>query len=150
MFKKTSFYTSTLYINSFVYFFWIFILQWWCIAAFCVLHHPAFTRSVSRRGQRQFGRANSIGQLNSELDRMGTLTRTLLISAWSTPIWMRPASFERPVCALSNDAGLVEIGVDHAELRTIFVRVMCDLFWMEIRQNLPHPKIALYITAIHQ
>ena len=36
---------------------------------------------------------------------------------------MRPASFERAGAGLSNDAGLAQIGVVHAELWTNFVRV---------------------------
>ena len=50
----------------------------------------------------------------------GTHSEPLHISLWSTPHETRPASFERSLSALSNDAGLVEIGVDHAEIRAVF------------------------------
>ena len=46
-----------------------------------------------------------------------TLAKTPHISSSWTPIWTRPASFERADTGLSNDAGLVQIGVDHAEIR---------------------------------
>ena len=53
----------------------------------------------------------------------GTLTRTIHISAWSTPIWTRPAAFERANRDLSNAAGLVQIRVDHAEIWSVFAGV---------------------------
>ena len=60
---------------------------------------------------------NLIAQLNLELDIFGNPPKMPHISAWSSPILTRPASFERPVSALSNEAGLVEIGVHHTEMR---------------------------------
>ena len=58
-----------------------------------------------------------------KLDIFGTLTKKVHISAWSTPFWTRPASFERSLSALSNDASLVPIGVQDDEMGGVFLRV---------------------------
>ena len=46
----------------------------------------------------------------------GTLRKTSPISSSWTPIGTRLASFERAERDLSNDAGLVQIDVDYAEI----------------------------------
>ena len=65
----------------------------------------------------------TIIRLQVQKRTFGTLTRTIHISAWSTPIWTRPAAFERANRDLSNAAGLVQIGVDHAEIWSVFAGV---------------------------
>ena len=62
-----------------------------------------------------------------ELDRFKTLRKTAHISVWPTPIWRRPASFERAGTYLSNAAGPVQIDVDHVEMRTDLVHIRIAL-----------------------
>ena len=56
----------------------------------------------------------TIFRLQVQIRIVGTRAKTIHISAWSTPIWTRPAAFERSLFALSNAAGLVQIGVGDA------------------------------------
>ena len=65
----------------------------------------------------------SMVQRSLKFDIFGTLTKTVHISVWPTPIWTRPATFERATRDLSNAAGLVQIGVDHAEIWSVFAGV---------------------------
>ena len=53
-------------------------------------------------------------RLQVQIRSFGTPAKTEHVSAWS--IGTRPVAFERANKDLSNDAGLVPIGVDHAEI----------------------------------
>ena len=64
-----------------------------------------------------------IFRLQVQIHMFWAPAKTDHISAWPTPIWTRPAAVGRANKDLSNAAGLVQIGVDHAEIRTVFSRV---------------------------
>ena len=61
-------------------------------------------------------RTGAIFRLQVQIRIFGTPAKTVHISAWSTPRWAIPASFERSLSSVSNAAALVQIGVDHAEI----------------------------------